>query len=72
MNRKSTFAYVDGILKNWKAKGFKSLEEIKEDSLIGLASKSQRESTISKEQQKLLEEIADYNWFEDDDDDDHS
>ena len=68
MNRKSTFAYVDGILKNWKAKGFKSLEEIKEDSLIGLASKSQRDSTISEEQQKLLEELADYNWLEDDDD----
>ena len=68
MNRKSTFAYVDGILKNWKAKGFKSLEEIKEDSLIGSASKSQRDSTISEEQQKLLEELADYNWLEDDDD----
>lgn len=64
MNGKSTFAYVDGILKNWKAKGFKSLEEIKEDSLIGLASKSQKQSTISEEQQKLLEE---FDWIEDDD-----
>lgn len=31
MNNKKIFSYADGILKNWKAKGFETLEQITED-----------------------------------------
>ncbi len=63
MNQKKTFAYVEGILKNWKGKGFKTLDEIKEDNLYGIFSKKSNENTDSKE------ELFDYNWLEDNEDD---
>ena len=56
MNNKRTFAYVEGILKNWKSKGYKNIEEIKEDS---------SNTTNHKTQYK---ELFDYNWLEEDND----
>lgn len=66
MNRKATFAYVEGILKNWKAKGFKTLDEIKENDLYGLAAIHKKEKSSEP---KINPEIFDYNWLEDDDHD---
>lgn len=62
MNRKATFAYVDGILKNWKAKGFQTLEDIKQDDLIGCFSNHKNEKSSEPE---IDNEIFEYNWFED-------
>ena len=61
MNQKKTFAYVEGILKNWKGKGLKTLEEIKEDSISGVFSKKSSESNSQDEETELF----DYNWLED-------
>lgn len=57
MNQKRTFAYVEGILKNWKGKGFTSLEEIKEDE--NKTHHQQEPTSIDSAQQEML----DYNWF---------
>ena len=61
MNQKKTFAYVEGILKNWKGKGLKTLEEIKEDSVSGVYSKRSSGSNSKDEETELF----DYNWLED-------
>lgn len=66
MNRKATFAYVDGILKNWKAKGFETLDEIKENDLYGVFATHKKEKSSEPE---IDTEIFDYNWLEDDDHD---
>lgn len=66
MNRKATFAYVEGILKNWKAKGFKTLDEIKENDLYGVFATHKKEKSSEPE---IDTEIFDYNWLEDDDHD---
>ena len=63
LNNKRTFNYVNGILKNWKTAGYKTLQEIKDNE----EPKSIKwESTLTEEQRKNLEELADYNWLEDD------
>lgn len=62
MNHKATFAYVEGILKNWKSKGFSSLKEITDDELRGYSKTHSRENIELTEEQK---EIFDYNWLED-------
>lgn len=62
MNRKATFAYVEGILKNWKAKGFETLDEIKENDLYGVFATHKKEKSSEPE---IDTEIFDYNWLED-------
>lgn len=66
MNRKATFAYVEGILKNWKAKGFETLDEIKENDLYGVFVTHKKEKSSEPE---IDTELFDYNWLEDDDHD---
>lgn len=66
MNRKSTFAYVDGILKNWKGQGFKTVSDIKEHEETNY--KSYQRDSLTDEQRKDLDEIFDYNWLDDEDD----
>ena len=66
MNRKATFAYVEGILKNWKAKGFETLDEIKENDLYGVFATRKKEKSSEPE---IDTELFDYNWLEDDDHD---
>ena len=60
MNQKKTFAYVDGIIKNWHAKGLNTIEEIKEDELH-----SKIVSSSNVQSKKALQELNDYNWLED-------
>lgn len=66
MNRIATFAYVEGILKNWKAKGFETLDEIKENDLYGVFATHKKEKSSEPE---IDTELFDYNWLEDDDHD---
>ena len=61
LNNKRTFNYVNVILKNWKTAGYKTLQEIKDNE-----EPKRRESTLTEEQQKALDELSDYNWLEDD------
>ncbi len=63
MNGKSTIAYADGILKNWKSRGFTSLEEIKNDN--------SNTSTFNQNTDSD-NDLLNYNWLEDDNDDDVS
>lgn len=60
LNNKKTFNYVNGILKNWKSNNYKTLQDIKDNEI------KQEPKKISEEKQKELDEIFDYNWFEDD------
>ena len=59
MNNAKKFSYVEGILRNWKASGFNSLNDIKEYEDAIYSSRSRRGSVNT--------EIFDYNWLEDDD-----
>ena len=56
-----TFNYVEGILRNWKACGYKTLDEIKahEDSHYNSRIRGKA----------LASELFDYNWLEDEDHD---
>ena len=63
LNNKRTFNYFNGILKNWKTAGYKTLQEIKDNEEPKFV---KWESTLTEEQRKNLEELADYNWLEDD------
>ncbi len=65
MNGIKNFAYIDGILKNWKGRNLKTLSEIKENSFIGLSSKNSVESKMSEEDKKLFDDLENYNWLED-------
>ena len=65
-NRKSTFAYVEGILKNWKAKGFQTLEEIKQDNLEGWIKTHPRE----RKKTEIDPDIFEYDWLNEDNDED--
>lgn len=66
INGNRTFAYVNGILNNWKGKGLKSLAEVREDSL---KFSNHRSEPLSEELKKEIDEVFDYNWLEDDEDD---
>lgn len=55
MNNKKTFSYVEGILKNWKGKGFTTLAQIKDDNI--------NKTSTGKE----YEELFDYNWLDEED-----
>ena len=59
MNNAKKFSYIEGILRNWKASGYKTLEDIKEYEDAIYSSRSRRGSPIN--------EIFDFNWLEDDD-----
>ena len=62
-NKKSTFYYVEGILKNWKGKDLKTLEQIKEENKEFI--KDNEESY-----NRLLEQMKDleyYDWLNDSD-----
>ena len=52
MNQKKTFAYVEGILKNWKAAGFKTIDEIKPI-----------ENFKVNEEESLDQKILNYDWL---------
>ena len=56
-----TFNYVEGILRNWKACGYKTIEEIQahEDSHYNSRIRSK----------ELVKDIFDYNWLEDEEHD---
>jgi len=69
MNRKQKFQYVEGILRNWKSQGYKSLQDVKENEDIK-KSKSQSQSQLSEEQKQLLDELVDYDWLNDSEKDD--
>ena len=56
MHNKKTFSYVEGILKNWKGKGFKTLAQIKEDNL-----------NVTFKKGKEYQELFDYNWLDEED-----
>lgn len=68
LNRKQKFQYVEGILRNWRAQGYKSLQDVKENEEIK-KSKPQQQSQLSDEQKQILEELSDYDWLEDSDND---
>ncbi len=59
MNNAKKFSYIEGILRNWKASGYKTLEDIKEYEDAIYSSRSRRGSVNT--------ELFDYNWLEDDD-----
>lgn len=61
LNNIKKFNYVEGILRNWKACGYKTLTDIKESENEIHTIRSERTSSD-------LDEIFDYNWLEDDDD----
>ena len=56
MANKRNFSYVNGILKNWKSNGYKTLQEIKDIDY----NPRQKDTSI-------VDEIFDYNWLEDND-----
>lgn len=62
LNRKQKFQYVEGILRNWKSQGYKSLQDVKENETI---KNTRSQSQITEEQQQLLDELADYDWLND-------
>jgi DnaD/phage-associated family protein len=51
LNNKKTFNYVNGILNNWKSKGYKTLQEIKDNDF--------KKENITKE----APGIYDYDWL---------
>lgn len=61
LNNKRTFNYINGILRNWKTAGYKTLQEIKDNELP-----KKYESHMTEEQKQLLDELADYDWLNDD------
>lgn len=66
INGNRTFAYVNGILNNWKGKGLKSLAEVREDSL---KFSNHRSEPLSEEFKQQINEVFDYNWLDDDEED---
>ena len=67
LNNKRTISYINGIIKNWKTAGYTTIEQIKENEVaednISEAKISEKKPT--EETQQLLNEMADYDWFED-------
>ena len=56
LNNKKTFNYVNGILKNWKSNGYKTLQEIKDNEIT--------KKEIISEKNKEIQELENYNWLE--------
>lgn len=63
MNNKKTFNYINAIIRNWKTNSYKTLEEIKQENKI------KQEEKLSDELKEYLEELQDYNWFEEGEED---
>ena len=56
LGNKKTFNYINGILNNWKSKGFKTLQEIKDNDI-----------KIKKQEEiEIPNWMEDYNWLEED------
>lgn len=53
-SNKKTINYVEGILKNWRSKGYKTLEEVKQENKIN-------EEPLGEN----IQEILDYDWLND-------
>ena len=54
LGNKKTFNYINGILNNWKSKGFKTLQEIKDNDI-----------KIKKQEEiEIPNWMEDYNWLE--------
>lgn len=65
MNNKRTFNYVNGILRNWKANGYKTLQEIQDNEIKD--NEVQQRSKIEIDSEKM--ELFDYDWLNDSDND---
>ena len=61
LNNTKKFNYVEGILRNWKACGYKTLTEIKE-------SEDEIYSSRADHNRDEFDEVFDYNWLEEQDD----
>jgi predicted phage replisome organizer len=59
LSNKKTFNYVNGILKNWKANGYSTLQDIKDHE------EKPTHQPISEEKQKEFDEIFEYDWLND-------
>lgn len=65
MSNKKTFTYVNGILKNWNTCNYKTMQDIKDNDLKNKDTPTE----MSEEQKQLFEELEDYNWLEEHDED---
>lgn len=54
-NNKKTIKYINGILNNWNSKGYKKLEECKEDSKGGSSNGSNSQNTKSNSGEEFAE-----------------
>lgn len=61
-NNKKTFNYVDGILRNWKSTGYKTLQEIKDND----NKTNKNNNNLTEEELQNLSEIFEYDWLNDD------
>lgn len=62
-NNKKTLNYVEGILRNWKTAGFKTLQEIKDND----NKTNKNNNSLTEEELQNLSEIFEYDWLNDDD-----
>lgn len=61
-NNKKTFNYVEGILRNWKNTGYKTLQEIKDND----NKTNKNNNNLTEEELQNLSEIFEYDWLNDD------
>ena len=61
-NNKKTFNYVEGILRNWKSTGYKTLQEIKDND----NKTNKNNNSLTEEELQNLSEIFEYDWLNDD------
>ena len=61
-NNKKTFNYVEGILRNWKSTGYKTLQEIKDND----NKTNKNNNNLTEEELQNLSEIFEYDWLNDD------
>ena len=57
LSNKKTFNYVNGILRNWKANGYKTLQEIQDNEI--------KKKPETKEMSAEEKELFDYDWLND-------
>lgn len=60
-NKKSTFSYVEGILKNWKGKNLKTLEQIKEENKEFVKGNEESYNELLEQ----MKDLGDYDWLND-------
>ena len=61
-NNKKTLNYVEGILRNWKTAGYKTLQEIKDND----NKTNKNNNSLTEEELQNLSEIFEYDWLNDD------